>query len=123
MSALQAIAEEAWGVPLPDWIKALVIQCDRTSQSVVARKLSRSSAMISQVLRKKYSADPAHIEERVRGLFLNGIVLCPALGELPTHECQDWRGKARAFAVGNPLRTRMYRACAVCPINKKEADE
>ena len=123
MSPLQAIAEEAWGVPLPDWIAALVIQCDRTSQSMVARQLSRSSAMISQVLRKKYSADPAHIEERVRGLFLNGIVICPAAGEMPTHECQDWRGKARVFAVGNPRRTLMYRACNKCPINKKEAEE
>lgn len=123
MSALQTIAEEAWGMPLPDWIKALVIQCDRSSQNDVARQLSRSSAMISQVLRKKYAADLTHIEERVRGLFLKGIVLCPALGELPTHECQDWRGKARAYAVGNPLRTRMFRACAVCPINKKEVEE
>lgn len=123
MSALQAIAEAAWGVPLPDWIKALVIQCDRTSQSDVARKLNRSSAMVSQVLRKKYTADPAHIEERVRGLFLNGIVLCPALGELSTDVCQDWRGKARVWATGNPTRRRMFRACPRCPIYKKEADE
>jgi hypothetical protein len=117
------IAEEAWGKPLPDWIHALAINCQRTSQNVVARQLDRSAAMISQVLRRKYDADTARIEERVRGVFLNGCLICPALGELPLQECQDWREKARTFAVGNPLRTRMYRACRTCPVNQKEAVE
>ena len=116
-------AEEAWGTPLPDWVRALAIHCQRTSQNAVAAKLGRSAAVISNVLRAKYAADTSRIEERVRGVFLNGCVICPALGDLPMNECQDWRGKARTFAAGNPLRTRMFRACRACPIYLKEVEE
>ncbi len=120
---LIAATEAAWGTPLPDWVRALALACQRTSQSAVARQIDRSPAVISQVLRAKYAADTARIEERVRGVFLNGRVLCPALGELPTHQCQDWREKAREFAAGNPLRTRMFRACRSCPTFMKEPSE
>lgn len=116
-------AEDAWGTPLPDWIRALAIQCQRTSQNDVARQLARAPALVSTVLRNKYTADTARIEERVRGVFLNGKVICPALGDLPMNECQDWREKARTFAAGNPLRTRMFRACRACPLNQKDTEE
>lgn len=116
------VAEAAWGTPLPDWVRALALQCQLTSQAAVARKLDRSPAVISTVLRKTYTADTSRIEERVRGVFLDGKVICPALGDLPTQECQDWRAKAATFASGNPLRTRMFRACRKCPINMKEAE-
>lgn len=116
-------AEEAWGTPLPDWVRALAIQCQRTSQNDVARQLGRAPAVVSTVLRKKYTADTARIEERVRGVFMDGKVICPAMGDLPMNECQDWREKARTFAAGNPLRTRMFRACRACPLNQKEAEE
>lgn len=117
------IAREAWGEPLPDWVETLAIACGRSSQKRVAEALGRSGAVISQVLRKSYPASMAGIEERVRGVYLNGTVACPALGELPVNECQDWREKTRIFAVGNPLRARMNRACPTCPRNKKEGGE
>lgn len=116
-------AEAAWGRPLPDWVAALARACAVSSQAQVARQLGRSGAVVSQVLRRTYAADTGRIEERVRGLFLDGRVLCPALGELPTHQCQDWRAKARQFAVGNPLRARMFRACNACPRNQSEPRE
>ena len=56
----------------------------------------------------------------MRGTFLNATLDCPALGELPLQQCQDWRDKASTFAMGNPLRTRMYRACNACPRYIKE---
>lgn len=117
------VARAAWGEPLPDWVETLAIACGQSSQAQVAKQLGRSGAVISQVLRKTYPASMAGIEERVRGVFLHGTVACPALGEVPVHECQDWREKARTFALGNPLRLRMYRACQTCPRNRKEADE
>lgn len=120
---LIAVAEEAWGTPLPDWIRVLAIQCQRTSQNAVSAQLGRSSAIVSQVLRAKYEAGTARFEDRVRGVFMNGCVECPALGKLPLQECQDWREKARTFAAGNPLRTSMFRACRACPVNQKEAVE
>lgn len=119
---LIAAAEEAWGAPLPDWIRSLALACNRSSQSKVAAQLDRSPAVVSTVLRKKYAGSYDRIEERVRGILMDGRVDCPAMGQLPTNECQDWREKARVFAVGNPTRTRMYRACHRCPIFRKEGE-
>lgn len=121
------MARASWGEDLPDWVETLAIECGRSSQIDVARKLERSGAVISQVLRNKYPADTRQIEDRVRGVFLAGQVECPGLGTIATHLCQDWRGKAGTFAIGNPLRTRMFRACNACPRHKsplqKDADE
>lgn len=119
MSALD-IARESWGDEMPDWIEALAIECGRTSQNAVAKEMGRSGALISQVLRCKYPADLGAIEERFKGVFLEAKVQCPALGDLAANLCQDWRVKGREFAPGNPLRTRMFRACGACPRNSKE---
>lgn len=119
---LIATVEEAWGTPLPDWVRALALACSRSSQSKVAAQLDRSPAVVSTVLRKKYAGAYDRIEERVRGILMDGRVDCPAMGQLPSHECQDWREKAKVFAVGNPTRTRMYRACHRCPVFKKDGD-
>ena len=109
------IAREAWGANMPDWIEALAKACILTSQAQVARDLDRSGAVVSQVLRRIYSASTDRMEERVRGKYMAGEVICPALGHLPTDQCQDWREKASEFGYGSPLRARMYRACHRCP--------
>lgn len=116
-------ARAAWGAAIPDWIEVLALECGRSSQIDVARKLGRSGAVISQVLRKVYGADTRLIEERVRGVFLDARVPCPALVEVPLQDCQDWREKGRTWALGNPMRVQMYRACNRCPRNGKEAAE
>lgn len=108
------LARAAWGEPLPDWIETLAIECGKTSQARVAEQLDRSGAVISQVLRKIYPAEMGRIEERVRGVFMDGRVACPGLGEIAVQLCQDWRGKAGKLEVGNPLRVRMFRACNSC---------
>lgn len=109
------IARAAWGEPLPDWVETLAIACGKTSQARVAVQLERSGAVISQVLRKIYPAEMDRIEERVRGVFMDGRVACPGLGEIATQACQDWRDKAPHIVLGNPLRQRMHRACNACP--------
>lgn len=119
---LITMAEEAWGAPLPDWVRALAAACGRSSQSKVAAQLDRSPAVVSTVLRKVYKGSYERVEERVRGVLMDGRVDCPALGQLPQHECQDWREKAKDFAVGNPTRTRMFRACNRCPVFLKETE-
>lgn len=116
-------AQAAWGEALPDWVAALAIECGQSSQARVAKRLDRSPTIVSQVLSRTYPADLATIEDRVRGLLLNACVQCPALGKIPTQDCQDWREKGRVFSLGNPLRTRMYRACGTCARNRKEAEE
>lgn len=123
MSGPLDIARAAWGEDLPDWVETLAIECGKTSQNKVAKRLGRSASAVSQLLNRKYQADLAAMEERFRGVFENQTVACPALGEMPVQACQDWRVKARVFQIGNPLRVRMYRACMTCPRNKKEVGD
>lgn len=108
-------ARAAWGPDVPDWIVRLATECGRSSQNKVAAALDRSATMISQVLAKKYPGDLAALEDRVRGIYMDQTVECPALGDLPTQECQDWRALAKEFVLVNPRRAQMYRACNKCP--------
>lgn len=119
-AALIEKARIAWGDPLPDWVEMLARECASTSQRAVADRLGRSAGLISQVLAGKYPGDIAAIEDAVRGAWMGASVECPALGTLPTDECQAWRVKARTFVNVNSLRVRMYRACQACPRNRKE---
>jgi hypothetical protein len=123
MSGPLETAREHWGADLPDWVEVLALECGRSSANKVAELLDRSPAVISQVLRKKYTADTSRFEERVRGVFLDAKVACPATGEMPLQECQDWREKASDFVLGNPTRVRMYRACNLCPRQVKEVPQ
>jgi hypothetical protein len=115
------VATAAWGEDMPDWVRVLARACQQSSQNKVAQGLGRSGAVVSQVLHRRYGADLARIEERVRGVYMEGQVECPGLGQIALHACQDWRAKARTWAAGNPTRTRMYRACRACPRFTEEA--
>lgn len=120
MSSPVDIARAAWGAEVPDWILRLAQECAASTQRRVAEQLGRSAGLISQVLRNKYPGDMASIEDAVRGAFMNATVDCPALGNLPTDECQAWRKKARSGVRTNALRVRMINACLKCPRNQKE---
>ncbi|WP_353428727.1 hypothetical protein [Paracoccus denitrificans] len=120
MSSPVDIARAAWGADMPDWILRLAQECASSTQRRVAEKLGRSAGLISQVLRAKYPGDMASIEDAVRGAFMHATVECPALGTLPTDECQAWRKKARSGVRTNALRVRMVNACLKCPRNQKE---
>jgi hypothetical protein len=116
------LAREFWGDALPDWVETLAIACTRTSQNAVAAKLGRSGSVVSSVLRNKYAAGLDRLEERVRGTFMGGCIMCPALDEIPLTTCQDWRDKSRHLELGGPMRLRMFKACNACPRNAKEQD-
>lgn len=116
-------AREAWKDGLPDWVEVLAVECGRSSANKVADRLDYSSAVISQVLGNKYGASTDRLEERVRGIFLDAKVACPATGEMPLQQCQDWRDKSGQFVLGNPQRVLMYRACNKCPRNGKETPQ
>lgn len=116
-------ARAAWcssGERLPDWIERLAIECTASTQRHVADKLGRSPGLVSQVLGNTYRGDMAGVEDAVRGAFMNATVECPALGTLPTDECQAWRRKSRTGVRTNALRVRMINACQICPRNQKE---
>ncbi|MGC9368677.1 MAG: hypothetical protein ACP5DX_03960 [Paracoccaceae bacterium] len=120
MSGPVEAARAAWGDALPDWVLRLAEECADTSQNKAAQRIGKSGALVSQVLRNKYPAPLAPIEETVRGVLMAEVIVCPALGDLPRNECQDWRKRARHFSPVNTLRVRMFRACSRCPRNGKE---
>ena len=118
------IAREAWGDPLPDWIETLALECQLKSRTLVAKALEVSPAAISTLLRCKYAGSTARMEERVRGVFLDGKIMCPAMGELAVNECLKHRDRAKAFAMAGPTRALMYRACNRCPrFTEKPTDD
>ncbi|MFG5381022.1 hypothetical protein [Yoonia sp. R2-816] len=115
-----ASAREAWGVDAPDWVMRLAQSCEASSQSRVAAQLGYTPAVISQVVRKKYTGNFHNVRERVEGQLMGATLVCPALGNLPLHECQAWRAKARHFSGANHQRVLMFRACSRCPNNRQD---
>jgi hypothetical protein len=116
------IARESWGDAPPDWVLRLAEACDATSQAKVGARIGRSGSVVSQVLRNRYPGNVRGVEEMVRGVLMQAVVECPALGRLPAHECQRWRVASDHFLGTNSLRVRMYRACNRCPV-KRQARE
>ena len=51
MSGPLDIARDAWGDALPDWVETLAIECGKSSQNKVAKRIDRSATLISRVLR------------------------------------------------------------------------
>ena len=116
-----AVVTQHWGDEAPIWIMDLARECAATSQAAVARKMNRSGALVSNVLRRKYEGSYEAVEEVFNGVFKGAVVSCPALGEIPANECRDWRLKSLTFVSVNRQRVEMYRACARCPRNQKGA--
>jgi hypothetical protein len=120
MSANMKSAVAAWGDAMPQWVAVLAQECDQSSQSAVAAKLKRSAPLVNQVLKNKYKGDLQTTADCVLGVFSNGTIACPELGNIPSNKCHEWRKKARKFSSANHLRVQMYRACRNCPLNAKE---
>lgn len=120
MSGVLETARQSWGHDIPDWVIKLAEACDASSQNKVAGRLGYTGAVISQVVRNKYAGNTDNVRDRVEGKLMGATVLCPALGNLPTNECQIWRQKARNFSGANHQRVMMFRACNRCPNNKQE---
>jgi len=110
-------ARAAWGHDAPDWIIALAKECDRTSQNKTAQRIGYTAPAVNQVLRNKYKASTASIEESVRGQLMSEVVDCPQIGEIGRHDCKEWRRKMRQGVRVNRLHVQMSRACSKCPLH------
>lgn len=110
-----AKALSAWGDAAPDWVVELAKACDGTSQNQVARQVGYSAATISYVLKNTYTGDLEKVAQAVRANVMNGVHVCPQLGEIALADCLDWQRKAEAFAPTSSRRLVMYRACRACP--------
>lgn len=113
-------AARFWGANAPDWIAALAVECDRTSQGQCAARLGISPALVNQVLGHSYKGRFDRIEQRVRGELMRETVDCPVLGEISRRDCLDHQARARSFRATNPLRRALYAACPICP-NREDA--
>jgi hypothetical protein len=97
-----------------DWVEVLRAQCEKTSQSAVSRELNYSPAVINQVLKGTYKGNLSTVELAVKGLFMDGIVDCPVVGEVASNICLNYQ--KLPFAAINPLRVQLYKACrSGCP--------
>lgn len=104
----------SWGDAPPDWVQRLAEECMSTSQNRVAVRLGRSASLVSAVLRRKYTGDMEAVEDVVRARLMREALICPALGNISSASCHDWRAQAKAFSNENSEARRMYRACRSC---------
>lgn len=108
-----ATARDAWG-SVPAWVQVLAQACDGASQSVVARRIGYSAAVISQVINHSYRGDLARVEAAVRGALMDETVICPVLGDIAHDVCLAHQ--KRKFDCTSAMRARLYRACrSGCP--------
>ena len=68
MSERMQKAREAWDNDVPAYVKAIVKACDLpgSSQNKVAKTLGYSSAVVSQVISRKYPGDMDIVAKQVR---------------------------------------------------------
>ena len=111
-----ANAKAAWGDDLPDWVLCLAKACENSSQRKVSDQLGKSTAMVSQVLNRRYTGDYEAIEQAVRANLMDGQVECPAFGQpLSLTDCMSNQNHARAGNRLSSFRAGMARHCMACP--------
>jgi len=115
-----ALVAGFWGEDAPDWVAVLAAECQRSSQTAVAKRLEVSLTMVNQTLRQKYPGDLSRIEDLVRGHYMAAVVDCPAKGQIAANVCRMWRDRSQHFVPINHDRVLMLRACAACPRNRSE---
>ena len=104
-----AVAREAWGDALPDWIDCLAREAIRTSGAAVAQRLGYSPAVVSDILRSKYRGAVGAVEQKVRGALMGATLICPVLDEIGRDRCLDEQKKK--FSGTSAIRTRLFHAC------------
>lgn len=83
------------------------------SQGKVADDLGVSTAVISTLLKDKYTGNVEGMEQRIRGQYMAETVRCPVMGDLDKRSCLDNQALPPAFT--NPMRAALGRACKTCP--------
>lgn len=99
------------------WLEALQVRATRVPLSVVASEIGYSKSTVSRVLNDSYGGDINAVKHAVQRAYLKNMVECPLLGDIERDQCL--RHQNRPFAVTNPMRVQLHRACKTCP-NKCE---
>lgn len=98
-----------WGANPPDWVMVLAEECARGSQTIVARRIGYSGAVVSAVLRRTYAGAMGAVESAVRGALMGEEIVCPILGEMRRDRCLSEQKKN--FVGSSEIRTALFRAC------------
>lgn len=93
---------------MSNWISILAEQARTHGQEDVGKLLGISKTVISQLINGKYPGDMQRMQKLVEGAYMNRLVDCPVLGQVPLHECDKHQGNK---STSNPIRLRLYRAC------------
>lgn len=113
---VKEIVMPSWGDNPPQWIMQMADECNRSSQSSVAKKMGRSPSLVNMVLRKKYSGDMEDVKGRFEAAFMTGAVQCPVLGEISGPDCL--KNQAKPYNPGNHMAVRLFVGCKNCPFNQ-----
>ena len=117
-----ANAERNWGAALPEWVRVLAEEANRTSGSDAAKRLNYSPAVVTGVVNGTYGGDLATVEAKVRGLLMRETVECPVLGDLALNRCLEEQKMDRIGS--SSLRAQLYRECRKgCPHSRLKAKE
>lgn len=114
-------ARDAWE-PMPEWVARLARECDRTSQSLAARRIGVSAAVVNQVLGNRYRGRMDLIERKTANVLMGISVDCPFLGKvIPRGDCDEYR--ARKVPTFSPHALSHWRACQACPHNQTKTKD
>lgn len=103
----------------PDWLSALIKQCETQSLSAISKQTGLSKSVISQVTNGKYPGDLLRVQDVIEGVYLSKTVECPVLGNISKDKCLAFQVKP--LVTGNPQNIKIYRACrSGCPNSKLE---
>lgn len=93
----------------PDWIAALRLEVEQTSEQCAGQLVNLSGNIIKLVLKKNYPNQNPHIELAVRGTLMGAVVRCPVLGPLRLDICLHHQ--TRNFAATCETRIELYYRC------------
>lgn len=111
-------AATAWGDLLPDWVAMLATACEIDNQTVVARRIGYSAAVVSTILMAKYPGDLTAVEKAVRGALGAAQIDCPVLGPIPSNDCVS--NQRQPLSTASPQSVKLYRTCPHCPHGRRK---
>ncbi|MEO0558200.1 MAG: transcriptional regulator [Bacteroidota bacterium] len=102
------------------WCQVLRAKRNELGATKVSKLIGYSAPTVIEVCKGSYGADPKGVREAVEARLMAAEVRCPVLGVIPLDDCRTHR--TAPFAVTNPLRVQLHRACQECPNNPNALD-
>jgi hypothetical protein len=103
------------------WLDVLRAEVAAASLSTVSRKLGISRTAISQLCNDKYPGDLVRMQQLVEGVYMGHTVVCPILGNIPSHQCLANQRRSAGEVSNSPMDIKLWKACrSGCPHSQVE---